>query len=245
MTMVAPIDLAAIKDDLGIAADDTAHDAWLERRVDGLWARFQNYTARPLALAGGWVDDWGELVFPQRAEPLPPAIAPPPRGPVFLRVYPVSQISRITIGGSDGDASKVLFDPPSGKLLGIDGRAQDLGEWMLSSRIRIEYNAGFPAVPADLYEALLGGLGPQWQMRQALTSGLAVGGLMPTRINAVDVGETDLAPSANFFVDRASRSGVADPLLGPWTKLLEIYVDHRALIGAPMPTTRALPAPPP
>jgi hypothetical protein len=241
---VAPVDLATIKDDLGIAADDASHDAWLQRRIDGLWARFQSYTARPLLLKTGWADDWGELVIPQRAEPLPPAIAPRPRGSIFLRVYPVAAITRITVGGTDGDASKVLVNQASGKLSGIDGQAQDLGEWLFANRVRIEYQAGFdPAAPADLYEALLGALGVQFQVRQAMQSGLSVGGLLPTRINAVDVGETDLSASPNFFVEQASR-GITDPLLGPWTKVLDLYVDHRALIGGPLPTTTALPVPP-
>jgi hypothetical protein len=42
----APIDLATIKDDFGIPAGDTSQDEWLQRRIDGVWARMEAYTCR-------------------------------------------------------------------------------------------------------------------------------------------------------------------------------------------------------
>ena len=44
----APIDLDTIKDDLGIPTGDTSQDEWLQRRIDGVWARMEAYTCRKL-----------------------------------------------------------------------------------------------------------------------------------------------------------------------------------------------------
>src|SRR4051812_31120810 len=98
----APVDLAIIKDDLQMPAGDTSDDAWLQRRIDGLWARFEVYTARPLQLSTGWVDDWGELVSVSTAVQ-PPLIAAAPGATAFLRVFPVQSITRLTFNGADQD----------------------------------------------------------------------------------------------------------------------------------------------
>jgi hypothetical protein len=241
----APVDLQVVKDDLGIT-DDTS-DAWLQRRVNGLWARFQRYTARPLMLSSGWADDWGELVQNHPANTEPPIIRAAPSASVFLRVFPVQSISKFTVNGADQDASRVLFDGESGKLLGLDGRACDIAYLLPSARVRIEYKAGFESLPADLYEAVVGALLVQWNQRQASASGLGPAGLTASRISAMDVGDVELTAASNFFVDQATRRGGTDldPLLGAFADLLDPYIDWRSMLGGAYPTTVALLAPPP
>ena len=232
----APIDLATVKDDLGIPASDTTNDPWLQRRIDGIWSRFQSFTQRPLTLTSTWADDWGELV--QNAAPLtePPLIRAHASASVFLRVFPVQEITKLTLNGTDQDVAGVIFDHDDGKLIGIDGYARDLRTALVHGRARVEYLAGFVTLPPDLYEAMLGALTVQWNARQLSQSGM--GGLTPTRINAIDVGEVDVSLASNFLVDQATRRSTApDPLIGAYAMLLDSYVDWRSMIGGAYPTT--------
>jgi hypothetical protein len=241
----APVDLETIKDDLGIPADDTSSDAWLTRRIDGLWSRFQSYTGRPLTLASGWVDDWGELFASAPARLEPPSVQPMPRGSVYLRVFPVVAISKVTINGATLDPTKAIFEPASGKLFSLDGPpAIDLGVMLVSGRARLEYTAGFNPLPADLYDALLGALAIQWSARQAIQAN--GGGLLPTRISAIDVGDVEFSTAPNAIVEATMKGvGTEDPLLGPYAMLLDPYVDYRSILSAgTLPTTAPLPAPP-
>jgi len=48
--MHAPVDLDTIKDDLGIPHGDTNQDEWLQRRIDGVWARMEAYRPHRLAM---------------------------------------------------------------------------------------------------------------------------------------------------------------------------------------------------
>ena len=241
----APLDLATIKDDLGIDVADTSNDAWLQRRVDGLWSRFQTYTGRTLALESGWVDDWGELITNAKPYMQPMALQPLPRGSVYLRVFPVSSITKITFNQADVDVAQAVFDPESGKLLSLSGQpVVDLDALLINGRARIEYVAGFETLPDVLYEALIGALAIQWQARAAQSNGTAVGGFLPTRISAIDVGEVDLSLSPNVLVEQsAKRAGSVDPLLGPYATLLDEFVDYRSIMAATaQPTSAALPA---
>jgi hypothetical protein len=235
----APIDLGTVKDDLGIPPGDTSNDAWLQRRIDGIWSRFQSYTARPLTLASGWVDDWGELIQSAPARNEPPLISAHASASVFLRVFPVQQIIKLTLNGTEQNVARVIFDRGDGKLIGLDGYACDLRRALVYGRARVEYVAGYDELPPDLYEAMIGTLTPLWTARQASQSGGMPG--VPTRINAIDVGEIELSSAANAFVD-ATLKGVrtTDPLLGPYTALLDPYIDWRSMIGGAYPMTVAL-----
>jgi hypothetical protein len=235
--LLAPVDLARIKDDLGIPADNTSSDAWLARRIDGIWSRMQAYTGRPLLLASTWTDDWGRLITNQPAYVEPPLIAAWASGSVFLRVFPVQSIAKATFNGVELDKSRVLFESGSGKLIGLEGAPCDLRRALIGGRVAIDYEAGFAELPPDLYEVVLGALTPQWTARQAAQGGVAPDGFLPTRISATDVGEIELSPAANFFVDQSGRRGAADPLLGPFAMLLDPYVDWRTMLGGAYPAT--------
>lgn len=242
-TTSAPVDLATIKEDLGIAPSDTTNDAWLQRRIDALWAAFQIYTERPLLLVGGWVDDWGMAPVSAPAVLEPAMLQTRLRGSVFLRVYPVASITKVTLNGADSPAADVLVDKSDGKLLALSGAPSlDLGTLLVTQKARIEYTAGFVAVPADLYDTLLGALSIQWTARQALAGGVGVGGFLPTKISAIDVGQVDLSLAPNLLVEQsAKRSTSTDPLLGPYAMRLDPYIDYRSMLGGALPTTVALP----
>jgi hypothetical protein len=243
--LLGPVDLATIKDDLGIPADNTSSDAWLARRIDGIWSRMQAYTGRPLLLASTWTDDWGRLITNHPAPVEPPLIAAWPSASVFLRVFPVKSIAKVTFNGEQLDVSRVLFEQGSGKLIGLDGWPRDVRHALIGGRVAIDYEAGFAELPPVLYEVLLGALTVQWTARQAAASGVAPGGFLPTRINATDVGEIDLSPAANFFVDQSGRRGATDPLLGPFAMLLDEFVDWRTMLGGAYPATTPVEAAPP
>ena len=261
----APIDMAVVKDDLGIAPTDTSNDAWLQRRVNGLWARIETYCNRKLTLGTTFADDWGEIAQNQPNPEQPPRIMSVPRGTVFMRQFPVQAVTKVSSrqGGSlaDSDPTAVIFDGDSGKLISLDGVLDpgtgawvsvdaygawrnDLGPRLVRNMVRIEYTAGFDVLPSDLYEALIGALTIQWNVRSATQQGLGVGGFMPTRVLAFDVGRVDLNLTANVLVDAASK-GTKDPLLGPFAELLEPYVDYRSMIGgAAYPITTVVPTTP-
>jgi hypothetical protein len=246
-TGICPIDLATLKDDLGIDEADTSSDAWLQRRMDGIWAHFEQITSRSLQLATDYADDWGEIAqnqVPWMRQPMnvPPSQAYMPMTPrpfgyatVFLTQYPVSSISKITFWNDQQDASLVIFAGDTGKLMSVQGPgfATDLSSFLLSARVRVEYVAGFDTIPADLYEALLGVMAMQWANRQALSGGLLVGGFMPKRVSAIDVGQIDIDRSPSWLVDQATAAGkVADPLIGIYASVLDSYTDYRTAVGS-------------
>jgi hypothetical protein len=239
----APVELATIKDDLGIAAGDASNDAWLQRRVNGVWARFQQYTGRPLSLSSGWADDWGKLVPTGVTLTQPPAARQWPSGSVFLRVFPVQTITKLVLDGADQDVARLLFDGASGKLVGLDGHPYDLRHLLLAGRARVEYTAGFAELPADLYEALLGCVQVLWQSRQSQQAGLGSGNA--TRISAIDVGDVELSDANAFVLGAIKGAGATDPLLGPFASQLDTYIDWRSMLGGPLPSTDALPPPGP
>ena len=49
MAMHAPVDPDTIEDGLGIPQVDTSQDEWLQRRIEGVWARME--ACRPHRLA--------------------------------------------------------------------------------------------------------------------------------------------------------------------------------------------------
>lgn len=242
----APIDLADLKDDLGIDPADTSQDAWLQRRVDALWARIESYTDRKLrAPPAAFTDDWGRVVDNAANYSQPPTwstwLQP---STVFLRYYPVASITGITIDGAAGSPADVHFDPKTGKLFNIRpgaAWAEDLSRCLVPSRVAIVYTAGWDAIPADLYEVVLGAMTMQWPARQNQAAGGVAG--TPKLISVADVGQVDLE-AGNLFIESAAAKGTSagggDPLLGPYASLLDLYVDHRSRIGwAMQPVTSA------
>lgn len=238
---LAPVDLDTIKDDLGIPADDTTSDAWLGRRIDALWARFQVYTGRTLGPQAAWIDDWSEIARHNVHPNEPPIWNARPSASVFLRVFPVASVDAIVFNGMADDPAKVVVDAATGKVLSLDGALQesDCGPALYSRQAVVTYTAGFAEIPPDLYEALVGCLAPLWAVRQAQQSGIGSGLGSIARINAVDVGDVEFSTGLGGFVADASRKGSNDPLIGPWSALLDPYVDWRAFIGGALyPTTR-------
>jgi len=248
--------LDQIKDDLGIPAGDTTNDAWLQRRIDNVWARFEKYCCRALPVPPAqFIDDWG-LIAEHSNRVEPPLIDHWPVGSPFLRYCPVVSIDAITTGPpgqtQDGDPTRVMFEPASGKLFGIDAAAQwqsaqwthDVSFALRRSQVRITYTAGWATCPGDLYEALLNIIAPLWATRQAQQAGGGFGGGTVSRINIVDVGEIDLDTAGAFAESAARARGGGDPLLGPWITLLDSYVDVRVQMGSPLiPVTTAVVAP--
>ena len=110
---------------------------------------------------------------------------------------------------------------------------------LVSGRVRITYKADWEELPADLYECLLGCMQTLWAQRQSQSAGMSGGTV--NRISVIDVGDVELSP-VNPFVQAASRGpGAADPLLGPYTNVLDVYVDHRSGMGLEIfPTTSAV-----
>lgn len=229
--MTAPPDvLDTIKDDFGIPPEDTTSDAWLLRRIAGIWARMEQHTARSLASPpASFIDDWSLTIDSNVHKLLPPVLAAQPRGTAFLRVFPVVAVTGLLLNGQPGNAAAVRFDAASGKLLALDTvYPLDLGASLLGVA-KITYTAGWPELPADLYEVLLGALAPQWDARRAQGVGLLPGA---TSVSVQDVGSVEFG-GANPFVSLAAKGGAAaDPLLGVFASNLDTYVDWRSMLGS-------------
>lgn len=243
--MTAPPDvLDTIKDDLGIEPEDTTHDAWLTRRIAGIWARIEQHTGRWLASPpASFLDDWSLTIESNVHKVMPSVLAAQPRATAFLRVFPVVSITSLTLNGNAVNPALVRFDAASGRLLAIDGvQAADLGAVLLGVA-KVTYTAGWSAVPADLYEVIVGAVAPQWDARRALDVGLVPGA---TSVSVQDVGSVDFG-GGNPFVEAAAKTGagsVTDPLLGVFASNLDTYVDWRSMLGAstyPVTTATATP----
>lgn len=241
----APVfDLDTIKDDLGIPKDDTSQDEWLQRRIDEIWARFESYTMRSLAVPpASFVDDWSTVVDLARHINLPPSWDFRQRASTFLRQFPVVAVTAFEIDGGVSDASLVRFKASTGQLVALDGNwSHDLGPRLACSRARITYTAGFATVPADLYGALIGILQTLWTQRAAQVAGLPPG---VRTISAIDVGEVSFWDSQKLEVARvASASEGGDPLLGPFAANLAPYIDWRSGLGSSTYAASELAAPP-
>ncbi|HKV17357.1 MAG TPA: phage head-tail connector protein [Reyranella sp.] len=243
--MTAPAILDDIKADLGITGN--TDDAWLQRRINAVWARMEVYTSRKLcAPPAKFVDDWGQIASQGVVHVLPPILMQPARGSVFLRCFPVVSIEAVELHEGATAADDVTFDARTGKLFSVRGSiyAEDLSVALRAARAKITYTAGWATVPADLYEIVLGALQPLWAAKKA--GGVpGVSGAL-TGISVQDVGSIELA-EGNLFVSTAAKAGggSGDPLLGPYANMLELYIDHRVRIGnAGQPTTVEVPPPP-
>lgn len=243
------LDLAVLKDDLGMPAT-SENDAWLERRVAGVWARFERYTSRSLAVPPAqFIDDWGQIASTMAHHNQPPVLDQLPIGSPFLRCCPVVSIDAIESNLQTLDPAGVSFEKATGKLFTLHAPSHgshDVSRELRHGRVKITYKAGWDEIPADLYEALVGVLSVMWQQRlgQQAGGGAGLGGV--SGINVIDVGSVELSDEGNAFVASATRgTRIEDPLLGPWGYLLQEYIDYRVQIGSPLiPTTVYVPAPP-
>jgi hypothetical protein len=238
--------LDMIKEDLGIPPTDTTNDAWLQRRIDGVWARFEKYCCRLLpSPPAKFLDDWGAISNVQSNWVQPPAIDFCGIGSPMLRYCPVVSIEAITSNGQSLDATKVKFEAATGKLFSLDDQmAHDVSYGLRAGAVQITYLAGWATVPPDLYEALLGCVAPLWQSRLGQQAGGGMGGGTVSSISVVDVGQIDFSSGSAF--EQAAMKGIStgdrDPLIGPYTMMLNNYMDVRVQMGSPLiPTTVPVP----
>jgi hypothetical protein len=227
-TALPSVDLDTIKDDVGMPLTGTENDAWLDRRVTGILARFEKYTSRHLGPPVEFKDAWS----PARPEQLVRAYWPNNPCPVlYLRNFPVLSLVSVTSGGETVDPASALYEASSGQLIGY-------GEPTAPNRFVspvIEYVAGYTVFPSDLYEALVGVVSALWLTRANQQAGLSIGGMTPSKVNIADVGDMGLTPLAGF-----KDSAASDPYIGPYTYLLDGYTDLRAGLGSVlMPVTTA------
>jgi len=241
-------DLATIKDDIGMPPGDTSNDEWLARQIAGVWARFERYTSRMLAVPPAtYVDDWGQISSTMASWTEPPALDRGPIGSPFLRCCPVVSIDAVESNAQTLDPAGVQFEIATGKLFTLQSPSyggHDVSRELLSGRVKITYKAGWAEIPPDLYQALVGVLGVMWGQRSGQQAGGAGGGVKS--INVVDVGTVELGTEGNAFVASTMKGvRIEDPLLGPWAYLLQEYIDYRVQIGSPLiPTTVYVPPPP-
>jgi hypothetical protein len=227
--MTAPtFDLDTVKDDVGMPAG-TENDAWLQRRIDGIWSRFEGYAQRYLGAPADFTDAWQPLSPITNAPAFWPSFT---ASPVFyLRNYPVSAIVSASDSGISIAAASVVFDAKTGLLVGY-GAPDAPTKFRLPV---VTYTAGYETVPADLYDCLIGILRTLWATRANDQSGLAIGGMLPTELNIADVGNVKLgAGGAAFGFDAGVKDAYSDPYIGPYAYILNSYTDYRVATGSNM-----------
>lgn len=234
---MAFVELAELKDDLGITG--SADDGWLNRRIAGVLLAMSNYTHRYIGDVVTFEDDFTRIVDGSRlwiAPPFPALMRVSPR----LRNRPVVEIVSATNNANAIAPADVLFNPETGEIQSIAGApAVDLARSLIGAVV-IRYKAGWPAIPRDLYEALVGIIRNQWTLRKAnAAGGLNIGGLAVESIQVPDVGSVQLGTGGTVF-EQASTKGAIDPILGPWRTVLDPY--FVPVIGdVTRPTTRLVP----
>jgi hypothetical protein len=128
----------------------------------------------------------------------------------------------------------VLFDPTSGELTGMVVGSQ-YGCGPITSFIpKITYSAGYDELPLDLYECLIAILGTLLAGRKAQQENLTIGGMTVDSVQVHDVGNVRLSQtisSGSAFAQIGKNAGY-DPLLGPYTIVLNRYRDWRNIIAA-------------
>jgi len=238
---VPTFDLDILKDDIGMPPG-TENDAWLLRRVEGVWSRMETYCNRHLGSLTSFRDVWK----PAQIESNVGAYWPYSGGVVYyLRHYPVKEIL-LAIDGDQllPDPASVLFNPHNGALLGYG----PTGSPTYFSLPQIAYTAGYDPIPPDLYESMVGILQSVWNARSNAKSGLATGGMIPSQIDIADVGSITLGggnTASGFSSTLIAGGDYNDPMLGPYMYVLDGYRDKRAEMGSVlMPMTDDLgPAP--
>jgi hypothetical protein len=212
---MAFVDLDALKDDLGITG--STHDAWLARRVAGALALMSDYTHRYIGPLATFTDTWRPENYEVHNRPY----WPQDRGMVFtLRNFPVDSITSAQDDGITQVAGDVIFDRKTGQLIGY-GNVASPNRFNMPT---IEYVAGWATLPANLYEALVGIIAPQWEKRANASAGLSGVG----SVSIQDVGDIDFSDTVSgTSFERAAMNGVVNPLLGPYVSVLDSYVDLR------------------
>lgn len=228
--MVDFVDMTALKDDLGITG--TADDAWLQRRVANVLEAMQVYSGAYIGPVVDFEDDWSRLVVRGRLI-LAPFWPSHGRASPYLTHAPVTEIGAAFQGTTTIDVAKVLFDPKTGEILSLTGApVSDLERHLVPTLTRIQYSAGYEALPGDLYEALVGIIRDLLAIRRGSGLGIGTGAMAVKSITIADVGTVSLGGAAGQFESAAMRGGgPAEPLLGPWAASLGPYRDLAGMIG--------------
>jgi len=230
-------DLEILKDDLGIPAGDTSQDAWLTRRMNETLDAIRDYTARFLTPITTFIDDWTNVDDVRLAQAYPPGRA---GNSIYLSQFPVVSIEACETNGTIDPAS-VLFDPRTGQLKGTG-----IGYTPLSfQNSKVTYRAGYDKLPSPIYSVMLGIMTNLYSARRSMqtTGGLSIGGI--DSVSLADVGQLKFSsPSYGFDSNMSGYEGM-DPILGPYTKVLDGYKDWRnklGLAGFPQHSILAVPA---
>jgi len=230
------LDLATIKDDIGMDPADTTNDAWLQRRIDAVLENFRQYTHRWLYPLAVFTDDWRPIPYERIGLRFPPGSAGTAWGVSnFLKEFPVKSIDSITDNqGTVIDPAMIRYDGLSGELLSQTTDNQYCIHPVSQQLPIIQYQAGYEILPSDLYDAMIGILQSLWSVRSTQKSGLGIAGMIPQQVTIADVGTVRLTGSpytGSVFTEVGGKT-IMDPLLGPYGSTLDSYKDWRNIIAA-------------
>lgn len=175
---MSPDLLAAIKESLGIAPEDTTKDAAIMRAGDAALAAMRRATGRVLYPVHNVRETFARTeAYQFEGNP-----------PLWLSQLPVQGIDLVSEWGTPGDPTHYRV-MPSGKLLVSGQRVRVAGEFV------IEYRAGYTDLPADLYAALVDLCG-----KTATAPAGAAPGII-RKVSVVDVGAIEYADTGGEGAD--------------------------------------------
>lgn len=213
----------ALRLEIGLAPDDTTQDEWLTARANAALAAMRRYCRRWLWPASqfrdAFLNDERYLCFRCGGQV------------AVLAEIPVVEIISVVSDGAPQPAAE--FQAAStGRLLRKQGT--NLVPVVSFAQLLVDYVGGYVDLPPDIYEAIAGVVKRAWASTEA-GSAEAIG--RADKLTVFDVGSVEFSGGGGAFYEGEAKvpTGVSwNPILGPWTGLLESYRDYSRGIGLPV-----------
>jgi len=217
--VIPPDLLSELKAYLGAPAGDTSQDAWLTAQCELVLAAMRRATGRWLYPPVAVVDGFQVPLDPcNPCHPSCGCACPPTQ----MKEIPVVSLTAVEDNGTARDVTSYVVDPAGILRTAADKRPVPVP----GGYLRVEYVAGWAALPVELQAALFDLVGGAYQ---ASGRGMAPGGGGPppgvSKVSVIDVGSIE-------YADAGTLPGQpVDPILGRYAVLLAPYQDMASQVG--------------
>jgi hypothetical protein len=214
------ITLADIKAALGITTTTPEEDSYLQAQLTVVVALMQRYTHRQLFKAA-----YSETHLE-------------PGHSVNLKEWPVESVASVSLDGQS--LSNYLLIPDKGILRPYGSCCACAGVWT-GCKLEVSYIGGFDPLPPDLLLVVHSFMAEAWKRKP--TAGIVAGGGdelgQINKMTVFEVGsvefDTGRLPgpysSPRLFGAGGAVGDALGGLLGQYLSILDLYVDHAAVIG--------------
>lgn len=212
--------VAALRVELGLAANDASQDPWIEARANAALEAMRRWCRRYLWPASKFRDAFlmGDLFACNRCG----------GGVVTLGEIPVQSLESILVDQTPQAIADFLV-LPTGRLYRKNGT--QLAPMIAFGQVVIDYTAGYTDLPADLYEVVAGVVEKAWS---ATEQGRADALQNVDKLTVFDVGSVEFSGAGDAFYESNIKGAAPNPILGPWSAQLDSYRDYGRGIGLPV-----------